>query len=890
MGRVERRVADVYLHDSLDKIEDKLELLETMVVSMVLVSTWQVSYDLLRAWSTKKGETTPSETAGFALAIVLWIFEAALIFKYAVNTHSMVLGEEHRKRRLSALPQPRLKERLRFTTKRFRPGAPYWQFVVWGRQFGLWVCTVIPDSTVAPVPSNVTIVSSEAPQSWSVYFAAGIAVAVFAGAWALHVRAHPYVFAFQNFVESGLFFSSIVVVVGATLYTALKECCDETVGDMLALDIGLLVLLVGSIALATCQLSWNYRKQQRKLVRALSRQVSQQLSRAISWSRDGHSSDGDDASARTASRGSSGDGQATRHHGVQTMGAIDEEPSVEGAAGAGAVGCSTRAAGRSSVVGAVFGGGVARAAMRGSLRGSTDALARIQKARGATAPPTSAPPPTTPRGWARRSLGIVADRLTGRRMDPGGGVLIFPARVSIGDVSVMIRSRSRGTATSDGTSRRTTSMGVGAWGRSRRSEQDASYPPPDAPGDGDSAAQLGELGFDEAALRRAAQQAKPPPPPPPRGASFLDMIAPCEPCVGLPDYCGDDSRPGATTISTAASGGGAAAVGGSGSCPGAGMGAAGVPPRTQSFQQRRLNERMHRARRHRAAAASGSIRAQNALRTVPVGAEVSTRAAAGKPASARRTSSSSHSSEGEAATKVNPSTPTAAVPPLQLGRDGSQVAMSSIPLDPSSASPRLTAQASGALVSQPAAPHTSRTAANGSAGAPAASGDEAATGAPTSAGGGGAHAGGPGAQPDAGLPGSGSCLSPEASAAADDSQSSPTGAEGDPIPLMLPSSAGLFRALIEPSASAATPAAAAAALAAAVEAVAERPPPVARRGSSVRGCLQRMSSRRADCNEGGGVAAARRLWQQREQQQQASGAQAPPPPRRRHPRAPPPAA
>ena len=41
-----------------------------------------------------------------------------------------------------------LQNRMRFLMKRFDKRAPYWQFVVWLRQFMLWGTTALPDASI----------------------------------------------------------------------------------------------------------------------------------------------------------------------------------------------------------------------------------------------------------------------------------------------------------------------------------------------------------------------------------------------------------------------------------------------------------------------------------------------------------------------------------------------------------------------------------------------------------------------------------------------------------------------------------------------------------------------------------------------------------------------
>ena len=158
------------------------------------------------------------------------------------------------------------------------------------------------------------------------------------------------------------------------------------------------------------------------------------------------------------------------------------------------------------------------------------------------------------------------------------------------------------------------------------------------------------LGFDEAQLRKALTTAAPPPPPP-----NLFSFRSNSDGVGLPDY-------GLAIVEQA-----------DGSMPKPPPPPSGPPPprlpstqsatldgcvasgrrfmlggteRTPSFRARKVNERISRARQsamRNAAAAAGSERARAALRTIPAGLEVSTRAAVTRrtPASSWRDSDAS---------------------------------------------------------------------------------------------------------------------------------------------------------------------------------------------------------------------------------------------------------
>ena len=186
-------------------------------------SLWQVIYDL----TVTTGLDTEYELSvwSFCCAIVLLVLEVALIARYFLHTCAIMVADSSAQR-ASTLPLARLRERMRFVGKRFAPHVPYWQFVVWGRQFGLWLTTILPNAFPgeAAVDLNATTyladadyisynnysaleegldalagsgltVSTATPAA--VYVSAALALGVLTTAWLLHLRTLPFVYAFQ---------------------------------------------------------------------------------------------------------------------------------------------------------------------------------------------------------------------------------------------------------------------------------------------------------------------------------------------------------------------------------------------------------------------------------------------------------------------------------------------------------------------------------------------------------------------------------------------------------------------------------------------------------------------------------------------------------------------
>ena len=84
-------------------------------------------------WGTQAASRRGIANTGTGLASLLFVVQLVLLFKYAVNIRALVTGQSFGK--LARLGIDRLRLRLSFLTERFGSHAPYWAFVVWGRQF-----------------------------------------------------------------------------------------------------------------------------------------------------------------------------------------------------------------------------------------------------------------------------------------------------------------------------------------------------------------------------------------------------------------------------------------------------------------------------------------------------------------------------------------------------------------------------------------------------------------------------------------------------------------------------------------------------------------------------------------------------------------------------------
>ena len=99
---------------------DKLELLETMVFSLLLTSSWQTCYDFLfplyqkLRYSDTVSSLDDTSIPGTVLSFTYLTLMIILIGKYFRNTRSMMAADEGNRRRLSQLPKHRIAARMRF--------------------------------------------------------------------------------------------------------------------------------------------------------------------------------------------------------------------------------------------------------------------------------------------------------------------------------------------------------------------------------------------------------------------------------------------------------------------------------------------------------------------------------------------------------------------------------------------------------------------------------------------------------------------------------------------------------------------------------------------------------------------------------------------------------
>jgi len=108
---------------------DSLELAETIIFQIQFFVMLRAILGLVDSFGSH------DDGALFAAfsALLLLLLEAGLVVKYLLNVRALVTGRTVG--RFARLSADRLKLRMGYLTRRFADHAPYWQFVVWSRQF-----------------------------------------------------------------------------------------------------------------------------------------------------------------------------------------------------------------------------------------------------------------------------------------------------------------------------------------------------------------------------------------------------------------------------------------------------------------------------------------------------------------------------------------------------------------------------------------------------------------------------------------------------------------------------------------------------------------------------------------------------------------------------------
>ena len=130
------------------------------------------------------------------------------------------------------LSKDRLERRLHYLTKRFNKRAPYWQFIIWGRQISI----LIFEYSV----SNVWIMSI-------------LVIIVCALSLVLHIQVKPYKYKFQNKVEKWLLRVNIFIIIVGVIYSEvlkkLIEVDEENIWSWI-LTVIILIGMFGSLLIA----------------------------------------------------------------------------------------------------------------------------------------------------------------------------------------------------------------------------------------------------------------------------------------------------------------------------------------------------------------------------------------------------------------------------------------------------------------------------------------------------------------------------------------------------------------------------------------------------------------------------------------------------------------
>lgn len=208
------------------------------------VLSFYIPDPLSRRWDP---ETLDSHQTVLASLIVLVCVEPLLAYRLVQNVMSFrrglgsgewrsppVISCSYAAREL-IFPR-RLERQVAFLTSRFAGHASSWQLTIWRRQL------VIFSLAVASRMSRDHVESATLEAALPYCFAsAAIAANLFF--WREHELAQPFVYLFQNALESWLFFSNVLLLVLACVYTALP-------GDRVAhivLEIVLAVVLLGGL-------------------------------------------------------------------------------------------------------------------------------------------------------------------------------------------------------------------------------------------------------------------------------------------------------------------------------------------------------------------------------------------------------------------------------------------------------------------------------------------------------------------------------------------------------------------------------------------------------------------------------------------------------------------
>lgn len=234
---------------------DQSENVLTAVFALQLVTSWHsiafVVLDLFRL--TRRGEQYNTAKHSFLIlsASLLVLQQLYLFSRFWRNIQRYICGLRTSKWRTtpycaccscwcpwcSARPiaPRRLAKQVAFLTARFAAHAPRYQFVIWLRQFALLAVNVAAQTFLPRTDFTIII-------RVKIAFAGG-AAAVTLIAWAVHHRTQPYVYRYQNALESWLYGSTVALLLLVCVYSLLQP---DTPGG-LALEVSMMAVLVVSV-------------------------------------------------------------------------------------------------------------------------------------------------------------------------------------------------------------------------------------------------------------------------------------------------------------------------------------------------------------------------------------------------------------------------------------------------------------------------------------------------------------------------------------------------------------------------------------------------------------------------------------------------------------------
>ena len=287
---------------------DKLERLETLVYSLPLTGSWRSVFELVRAMGLDGGDSaTTLARLGGAIAILLFTCQLLYMAKYGFYTWLVLQLEKKAARnanygdtlragrrsvvsqrlsvyserltnRYSAIGLERMRTRTSYTCKRFANHAPYWQFVVWGRQFLLTVVTFIPGILAAlGMAAEEEFIRGNADSLLSLQTTLSLAILVVAAVF--HWRTKPFGFVFQNWLEMWLLTASIFLIALAAIYSATRGQSEGQV-----LEVALTTTLITSLLAAAVYLVIHYRTYLREVAARQALELEEALKRMRSSS------------------------------------------------------------------------------------------------------------------------------------------------------------------------------------------------------------------------------------------------------------------------------------------------------------------------------------------------------------------------------------------------------------------------------------------------------------------------------------------------------------------------------------------------------------------------------------------------------------------------------